>query len=130
MTSALKAYPLQSIELNLSSAELLDLNSNPVVVLPPAGAGKFYNIVSVMGSVNFATTPYATNTTLALSNGGAEFATDTNLMIAAQDEIWNFEMFPEMMLENAGVEVRTLVGDATAGDSDITLYVLYRVIEL
>jgi hypothetical protein len=45
----------------ITSAEILDLQNNPVVLLDPCAAGKYYRVHSYVAKINWVTTPYTTN---------------------------------------------------------------------
>jgi hypothetical protein len=78
---------------------------------------------------------YATNTILQLFTSGgndaqsewdATFLQSNTSVIARSVDVSN----KSNLIENADLQVKVTGGDPTAGDSDIEVYVLYRVITL
>jgi len=96
------------------------------------------DIISVSGHLDYQTTPYATNVDLEIIASGASVAQFgssffINGTVAKYDK---FEptgvavVSNDNMVANADINVKVRAGDPTAGDSDITIYALYRVITL
>jgi len=129
---------LQEASLTIASADVLQLNSTPLTIVAAQGVGTAIEVLSASVNVDFNTTPYATNTTLLLITNGA---TDSqfrggNLLNSSVSNIRIFESnsvttsTTTQIIENAALTVKVDTGDPTAGDSDITVSVLYRVITL
>ena len=120
-----------SASLTIASADVLTLNTTPLTIVPAAGVGTFIELISASVYIDFNTTPYATDKSLYLfqdtatesmaSNSNALGATSTVLSGFIKEEGAN-------SLENTPVKVKSLTTDPTAGDSDITVFVKYRII--
>jgi hypothetical protein len=85
--------------------------------------------------IDFNTTAYATNTFIQLIVNGATTAQYgggiLNATVATTKklpEISTTSSTTTQLITNAALQVSTLIGNPTAGDSDITVYVNYRLI--
>lgn len=123
----------------ITSAQVKALNTTPQTIIPSPGAGFTIEIISASASMAFGATPYATATTLQLINDGADVAQldNTSLLISSVDK--NLVKFTDATEPTAGqtqginataIEVSVATADPTAGDSDITVNVIYRIIEV
>jgi hypothetical protein len=124
-----------SASLTIASADVLTLNSTPITIVG-AVAGYAIEVISASVNVDFNTTPYATNTTILLITNGA---TDSQFRGGGllNSSVSNIRIFESnvvststttQIIENAALTVKVNTGDPTAGDSDITVYVKYRLI--
>ncbi len=129
---------IKCASVNIPTASVLTLNATPVQLVAAAGAGTLIDIISVSGHLDYQTTPYATNVDLEIIASGASVAQFgssffINGTVAKYDK---FEptgvavVSNDNMVANADINVKVRAGDPTAGDSDITIYALYRVITL
>lgn len=124
-----------SASLTIASADVLTLNSTPITIVG-AVSGYAIEVVSASMKIDFNTTPYATNTTLTLITSGATEAQADNSIDATVARIGKFRhrstsgslSTTTQMIANADLQVSVDIGDPTAGDSDITVYVNYRLI--
>lgn len=123
-----------SIEVDVTSAEILASNTTPVTLIPAPAAGFFLDIISVTGKVSYGTTPYATNTTSIFKMVGTSdnVYASTSLLPAASNI---FERLTPVALtgsthykEQSSFQFSTATGDPTAGDSDFKIYISYRVV--
>jgi hypothetical protein len=122
-----------SIELN--PAQVLSLNSTPLTIVG-AVAGYAIEVVSASMKIVFNTTAYATNTTLTLITSGATEPQADNSIDATVSRNGKFRhrytsgasATTTQMIANADLQVSVDLGNPTAGDSDITVYVNYRLI--
>jgi hypothetical protein len=123
--------------ITIASADVLTLSSSQIEIIPPQGAGTAIEVISASIKINFNTTAYATNTTIAIGN-----LTTTDIMFSLPCLDSTVETMRSLILnqatsvtdtqilENASIVVGVSGGNPTAGDSDIKVYVRYRVIEL
>ena len=125
-----------SASLTIASADVLTLNSTPITIVG-AVAGYAIEVVSASVKIVFGSVAYATNTTLQLQIAGADDNVGqigNNILLATVDQISsayapsNPSSGQTQVLANAALQVKVASGDPTAGDSDITVYVNYRLI--
>lgn len=125
-------------ELDILTADVLTLNATPLEVVAAPGAGYAISVIEFSLGITYATTPYATNTTIQLITDGADTAQmqiSNGLAHTVTGVYNNFSRATPtagqtQLLSNAGLQVKVATGDPTAGDSDITVYVLYRLIAI
>lgn len=121
---------------NLSSAQILLLNSNPVLLIPSPGAGASIVVHKALLTQTFVTTAYATNTTpnvytdtatqaQATSAGDLDFTVSRiiNMNIgtgaaAATDTL---------IIPNKGLYISVSGGNPTAGDGTMSVTVFYTL---
>ena len=123
-------------ELTIASADVLTLNSTPLTIVS-AVSGYAIEVVSASVKIDFNTTAYATNTSLHLHIDGADDNVGqigNNVLLATVDQISsayapsNPSSGQTQVLANANLQVKVPSGDPTTGDSDVTVYVNYRLI--
>jgi len=124
-----------SASLTISSADVLTLNSTPITIVG-AVAGYAIEVVSASVKIDFNSAAYATNTTLIVLTGGATdsqyriggslAATVSTHRVGVPNSISTASA--TQLIENADLLVSVDTGDPTAGDSDITVFVNYRLI--
>lgn len=121
--------------LTIASADVLTLNATPLTIVP-AVAGKKIEVISASVDIDFNTAAYATNTTISLICAGAS-ATQyrINACLAANttshrvgEQSTASLASDTQLIANADLNVYVGGGNPTSGDSDITVYVLYRLI--
>jgi len=124
-----------SASLTISSADVLTLNTTPITIVG-AVAGYAIEVVSASVKIDFNTTPYATNITLLLITSGANEPQADDTIDATVSRTGRFRhrytsgALPTttQIITNADLQVSVDSGNPTAGDSDITVYVHYRLI--
>ena len=123
-----------SAELTIASADVLTLNSTPLTIVS-AVSGYAIEVVSASRKLDFNTTAYATNTDLQLITSGA--STSTQAQARINSSVSNILLMDKstpglatstQLLANADLLVKVDGGNPTAGDSDVTVYVNYRLI--
>lgn len=131
-----------SLKRTLTAAELATGNSMPIEVIPAPGAGKVIEIISGFAKLRFNSVPYdAANITLSMlgmnySILSAQFDSQGNYFpIAANDTISKFRIFeypqPDYgYIENTAFFAGFWAGDPTTGDSEIDIYITYRIVTL
>lgn len=120
----------------IPTAQVLTLNTVPVEIVAAPGAGYAIEVISGVSSIVYNSVTYATNTTIGLISAGADDSQYELDFLAATITKKNV-LSPNLssnnrtqMLENTALNVTVQTGDPTAGDSDITVYVTYRLIEI
>lgn len=127
--------------LDLTSSQVLSLNSTPIELVAAPGTGKAIQMVSAIARIaTYGGSPYATNTSLILIANGAS-GTDYQMAcgsILARTSICikNFGQQTggannvSQYIENSSILATVLTGNPTAGNSDIKIYSSYRIITL
>ena len=123
---------IEEAYLAISSADVLQLNSTPLTIVPAQGAGTAIEVISASVKMVYNSAAYATNTDLQLmaSGGSINLARDTGVLFSTSDKIRSFALTEGDIIENTALVVTTRTGNPTTGDSDITVYVTYRVTTL
>ena len=123
-----------SAKIELTPAQVKTLNTTPITIVG-AVSGYSIEVISASVKIDFNTTAYATNTRLELRHDGADLglkrsdclgSTISNKMIF--DDTVAPTTLNTQMLDNAALEVQAVSGDPTTGDSNVTVYVNYRLI--
>jgi hypothetical protein len=121
------------VTIPIATAEVLTLNSVPVLAIPALGAGNTAWVSRILAKVNFASTIYATNVNLQLkfSGAGEAIAESNTFLIRTANGIVEIPMLTTVAagstqyLANTDLYISVETGDPTAGDSDIVLYIEY-----
>ena len=135
-TPTANAMTVYHAKLTLTSAQVLTLHSVPVTFGITVPTGYFGRPISVDFHMLYNSTPYATNTSIGVRAVGAsdELMKGTNYLSATSDTFCPLAVQggapnAEMLIASQDFEVFAKTGDPTAGDSDITLYLTYLLIE-
>jgi hypothetical protein len=131
-------YKCITVKVTLTHAQILTLNSAPVTILPAPGAGLFYDVISVLGSMTFSGAVYATNVNLRV-----KYSTTTSQVIANSSVIltqttsarWGrmavaaFASGSPQYVVNDSVILDTATGDPTGGGvgASLDVYVTYKL---
>lgn len=122
--------------LELTSAEILALNATPQELVAAPGSGKALRLNWVIGTIDFLTAAYATQTTIEFrfTNGsGAKVATDMAALLnaTADKTVMVGGLATEVVVvENAPIVAVVPTADPTAGAGTVTLYANYSVVNL
>lgn len=128
-----------SAKLSITSAQVLVLSGTPLEIVPTPGTGKFIEVISAFTRLaTYGGTPYATNTILELGNAGAstDQMKDSDALISTVARITKFkEDSPASTSDTQGIEntplnIAVKTANPTAGNSDIEIYVVYRIVDL
>jgi len=126
---------IRCASLLIPSAQVLQLNTTPQTIVPAQGVGTVIEVISAVMNFTWASVAYATNTNLIIQTStGSDKQASTDISLTA-NALSSFDpefSSPEatQLVENQDVEVTVDGGNPTAGDSDITIYVTYRVINV
>lgn len=129
---------LQYAEVIISSAQVLDINSTPVTIIATPGTGKFIEVISIYGYLDYNTTTYATNFQLEFRyNNVSASITNTAWNIAqTEDKIFRFEISGTPTGEaissiiNQPITLSESSGNPTTGDGTLKVYITYRIVDL
>jgi len=126
---------IHEASLTIASADVLTLNTTPIEIVAATGAGTAIEVLSASMKMVYNSTPYATNTALSLVTNTADlFQFETELAQIADcfSKFGSEDAAPDniQFVENEALQVTVGTGNPTAGDSDIKVYVTYRIITL
>ena len=128
---------VRQASITIPTAEVLTLNSIPVEIVPAPGAGYAIEVLSASVKMVYNSTAYATNVILQIENAGATYPTDklqcldaTVSMFKQLSSLSTSTVSNTQMLENAALNVTVSGGEPTTGNSDIKVYVTYRIMTL
>ena len=126
--------------INIPTASVLTLNSLPLTIVPAPGAGLAIQVVSATASMTYNTTPYATNGALSLISLGSVISqaklTANGFLFGTVTRNVSFGITKSDLITDTQIGVNTPLlvqvdsADPTAGDSDITVTVLYRILPI
>jgi hypothetical protein len=124
-------------KLTIATADVLHLNTTPLTIVAAPGAGYAIEVISASMKMVYVSATYSTNTTLELITAGATNSQASTVIKNSASTIRRFadattlaSATATQLVENAALNVKVASGDPTAGDSDITIYVTYRIITL
>jgi len=130
---------VQAASLSIPTASVLTLNATPLEIVAAPGAGYAIECINASLFMTYNSAAYATNTTLQLITDTATVA-QMQLSGAISNTVTRGYKIPELssaagttstqVIENKSLKVSVATGNPTAGDSDIVVYVLYRLISL
>lgn len=124
--------------LTITSAEMLALFTTPKAFGLTVPSGYYVDPISVQVGINYGSAAYATNTTIAIRTSGATAVHGTaNILGATLSRIAALPVGSTaatagqtMFLDGTDLEVYAVAGNPTAGDSDVTVYLTYRLVEI
>lgn len=133
-----------SIKVTVPSADLLAVVTGPTPyeLIPAPGAGKFIDVISIVCNLNFNTTAYDFNNALRIgtnTTGSTTMGTDGGQLTISPSNIINASATKLSVVGSASAKknVNTALylnaGSATTvttGDSDIDLYITYKIVTL
>jgi hypothetical protein len=129
---------IYSTSLSIPTASVLTLFATPLEIVAAPGAGYAIQVISASYKSTFNSVAYATNTTIQLQSTGAtavQCSTFINFTVSthrhfAEAAISGAGAASTQIIENVPLMVNVATGNPTAGNSDIKVYVLYRIITL
>jgi hypothetical protein len=129
------ATGLQTAKITVSSAEILNLNSVPKVIVAAPGANQVVLVHHIFIKYIFVSAAYATNLTLQIGwNGTATpyMATSAVINQTSNKQFVNIgqNIGAAEDYSNKALEVRVATGNPTAGDSTMVIVVSYKVIDI
>ena len=129
---------IYSASLSIPTAQVLTLNATQLDIVAAPGAGYAIEVVAASFYSAFVSAAYATNTTMQLIN---DTATTAQFDVLINYTVTNHRKFGTVALtaggaaatqiiSNKSLKLKVATGNPTAGNSDIKVYVLYRIITL
>jgi hypothetical protein len=127
----IESMGVQTVKLEIASADVLTLNSVPVAFGLTVPVGYYAQLLSAQMKATYGGTPYATNVILEIGFPSVKSIFADNVLG------FNSNAFVNMDLESSGAQVSATdvvvsvnAGNPTAGNSDITIYLTYVLIEI
>lgn len=124
-------------KITLSPAQVNDMNSNPVASTIAVPTGYAIQILEIYGRNTYNTTPYATNTTINIAFASAPTQSLWQQAVLLTETATTIRRFiktsgsgADVVLPNDSLVITNTSGNPTAGDSDIDVYITYKLIEL
>jgi len=125
-------------KLTIASADVLTLNTTPIEIVAAPGAGYAIEVISAFVSIDFNSAAYTTSTEIQLfSTGATESQNKGTVLNATVTAIRPLNpntailgATDTILIDNAALTVKSAAANPTTGDSDITVYVTYRIITL
>ena len=125
-------------KVTVATADVLQLNATPYQLIAAPGAGFAIEVLAVYGRIVFNTTAYNTNVTMQLlcGAGGQPLYQSALILTAAATRILGIpgvaptSILTEYVVENTAINLYVTAGNPLAGDSDLELYLTYRIITL
>ncbi len=124
---------------NISSSQILNSNTTPVVLVPAPGSGKVIQIISISWRWIWNSIPYATNISGWVGyEAGMSFnyINTTPFPLSLNSDSYGFVLadvggYSNLSdFENKGIIFQTGTGNPTAGNSSMVFYVTYKIITL
>ena len=123
-----------SASLTIASADVLTLNTTPLTIVG-AVSGYAIEVVSASVKIDFNSAAYATNTDInVVCSGATQSQFKDNVLAASVSTVRKLlptsglSATDTQLISNASLLVSVGSGNPTAGDSDITVFVNYRLI--
>ena len=131
---AKQAVAIYSVELSIPTADVLTLNATPIEIVPAQGVGKGIEVISAILDMEFNSVAYATNTDLQLILDTVSDAQATTTIKNSNSTGRKFVIEPTpasttavQITDNVALLVKVAGGNPTAGNSDITIILTYRI---
>ena len=127
----------QTSTITIPSASVLTLGTTPYLLIPSPGAGYYIQVLTAACKVSFNSIAYAVSTSMNIytdtSNRPQHLfnnslnATVSRIAVSSQQGISGAA--DTQLISNKGVYLQAQVGNPTLGNSDIIIYLTYRIIQ-
>lgn len=119
-------------KVTLSSAQILALNSSPIILVGAPGSGKIIQPISISTRLRFNTTAYIVAGVVEIKNPtGTNLVTpNTGLLTATTTKIYSTTPLAGELISNEGLQISATVASPTTGDSALDVYVTYQITTL
>jgi hypothetical protein len=120
--------------LSIPTAQVLTLNATPLQIIAAPGAGYAIEVETAIMELTYNSAAYATYTNLQVITDTADMSQFYGAFYLAATKTVRVKLTAQgitdktQIIENKAVFVSVAAGDPTAGDSDIKVYVKYRII--
>jgi len=123
--------------ITIPSASVLTLFTTPYLLIPTPGAGYYIQVLTAACKVSFNSIAYAVSTSMSIytdtanriqhSFNNALNATVSRISVSAQQGVNTAA--DTQLISDKGIYLQSQGGDPTLGDSDIIIYLTYRIIQ-
>jgi hypothetical protein len=127
----------QTSTITIPSASVLTLFTTPYLLIPSPGAGYYIQVLTAACKVNFNSIAYAVSTTLNIYTdtatrvqhvfSNALNATVSRIGVSAQQGVSGAA--DTQLISNKGIYLTAQAANPTLGNSDIIIYLTYRIIQ-
>lgn len=122
---------------SVTSAQILNSFTTPVVMLPACPVGYMYNIVKVSARYIPVSIAYTTNLQMRIIMGTSVFVNFATLLIDSTDPAWDFPNIAALSIAGAGVtyesipvRLTTATGNPAAGNGTLKVILTYNIVKV
>lgn len=126
-----------SAKVTLTSAQILALFTTPIQIVASPGIGFALQVIQSSARLNYNTIPYTGNTQINIINTGAGNSQYVNVGVLSS----NISIIGEgyhtigttnvtQIIENTALNISINIGNPSAGNSTVDVYLIYRIITL
>jgi hypothetical protein len=122
-------------KVSLTSAQILQLNTTPIELLPAPGVGKMNFLLDAEVRFNLVSTAYTTNLTLQITCGSV-IASNASILTSITNRFGNIAKSAvsgagtQFYTENTAMNVTVGTGNPLAGNGTLDLYITYKILTL
>ena len=114
-------------KISLTSAQILNLYTTPIQLIPSPGVGNFINVLSITASLIYNTLTYTTNTTMSIYFPGSSGSLSNNSLLASSASSVVISTINGTLLGGAPLFVSVNDGNPLVGDGVVNLYITYII---
>lgn len=121
---------IRTARISISSAEMLALNTTPKLAIAAPGTGKYIEVLSIAGKLNYNSAPYSGNGISLRPVGSTEkyYEFDAKLTTNNTSIVMNGWVVGRIViLENVGMELYIPTANPTGGNSSYTIELFYSI---
>ena len=124
--------------LTIATADVLTLFATPLLIVAAPAAGYHIEVVNATAKITYNSIAYATNTTLTLIidtatvacvNFGTAWLSATATKISNGLSATSTGVSDTQLIAAKGLYVKVATGNPTAGNSEVRVYVSYRIVQ-
>lgn len=118
------------LTVDVSSAELLDMFSNPVELVAAPGSGQCISVDKVILVYIYGTIAYTQPGNTNIVMNGQNIVQFGNILNIGGDRIQQAAPTSVILSENSGLFLTNTIGNLTNGDGTVRLFVYYSILDL
>jgi hypothetical protein len=121
-----------SVKVTVATGSILTANATPVTLVAAQGAGTVIDPISCYVWLDYNSVTYATNTDLTIVCNGYVLGTIPSFLASGSDQYGKVDLSANTNINqsNQALTLSVSVGNPTAGNSPVYVYLKYRVITL
>lgn len=125
--------PIIHKKVSLTSSQISNLNSSPIEIIPPPPVSAAISIVDAVAKLHYSSA-YSTNLKIklvpnSLVGGNTGQLYNSDILAETADRIEKFVTQEQgRLVKNDGISVEVESGDPSGGDSELDIYLSYRLI--